>query len=522
MAKPRPPEFLKTHDKEIALPHSAKNGQQINQPQPEDDGTRMKLAETALQLSPSPAASSVVVAGLWRIIEAVLLTIAGAVVYFLYVYKQIGWEPVYAIAIPGIALAAIFSFQAFETYQIAALRKPVAYLPRIIVAWVLVFLLAFTAVFFLKLEGLFSRVFMGSWFWIGLLVLMIARFLLSLRIMRMTLQGQLDRRTAIVGSGEAVEKLIWSLKSDPDSDIKLVGIFDDRLDARSPEVIAGYAKLGTVEDLVEYARHTRLDLVIFAMPITAEARLLTMLRKLWILPIDVRLAAHSQRLRFRPRNYSYISGIPVLDMVDKPIADWDVVMKWLFDKIIGISLLIISSPLLVILALLVKFTSRGPVFFRQKRYGFNNELIEVYKFRSMYEAATDMTASKLVTKNDPRVTPVGRFLRKTSLDELPQLLNVVFFGNISLVGPRPHAVHAKAENRLYDQVVDGYFARHRVKPGITGLAQINGWRGETDTEEKIQRRVEFDLQYIENWSLWMDMEILIRTPFSLLNAENAY
>jgi Undecaprenyl-phosphate glucose phosphotransferase len=504
------------------LSKSAKPGTTPVQAKPDADGARMTLAETELQLSPAQAASSVVVAGIWRVVEAILLTITGTIVYFLYVYQQVGLEPVYAIAIPGIALAAIFSLQAFETYQIAALRKPIAFLPRILVAWVLVFLLAFTAVFFLKLEGLFSRVFMGSWFWIGLLVLMTARFIFSFRIMRMTREGRLDRRTAIVGSGETVEKLLWSLKEDRDSDIKVLGIFDDRLDERSPDVVAGYAKLGTVEELVQYARHTRLDLVIFAMPITAEARLLNMLRKLWVLPIDVRLAAHAQRLRFRPRNYSYISGIPVFDMVDKPIADWDVVMKWLFDKIIGTSLLILCSPILLLVALAVKLTSRGPVFFRQKRYGFNNELIEIYKFRSMYESATDTNASKLVTRSDPRVTPVGRFLRRTSLDELPQLLNVVMQGNISLVGPRPHAIHAKAENRLYDQVVDGYFARHRVKPGITGLAQINGWRGETDTEEKIQRRVDFDLQYIENWSLWMDIEILIRTPFTLLNAENAY
>ena len=155
------------------------------------------------------------------------------------------------------------------------------------------------------------------------------------------------------------------------------------------------------------------------------------------------------------------------------------------------------------------------MLFQQKRYGFNNELIEVYKFRSMYTDQCDATAAKLVTKDDPRVTRVGRFIRKTSLDELPQLFNVVFKGNLSLVGPRPHAVHAKAADRLYDEVVDGYFARHQVKPGITGWAQINGWRGETDTQEKIQRRVEHDLYYIENWSVLFDLYILATTPFAL-------
>jgi Undecaprenyl-phosphate glucose phosphotransferase len=508
--------------KENIVPNSAKPGGEGVEASADLQKPRMKLAEAELQLSPVQAVSSVVVAGMWRIAEAVLLAIVGFVVHALYVYPQVGWEVAYAFAIPGIAVAAIFSFQAFEAYQIEALRKPLRFLPRILAAWMLVFLLAFTGVFFLKLEGVFSRVFMASWFWTGLVLIMIGRLLLAVKLRWMTRDGRLDRRTAIVGSGEAAEKLLLSLQADLHSDIKVFGIFDDRLDARSPDVIAGYPKLGTVDDLVSYARHARLDLVIFAMPITAESRLLHMLKQLWILPIDVRLAAHSQRLRFRPRNYSYISGIPVFDMVDKPIADWDVVMKWLFDKIVGFLLLVLLSPVMLVVALAVKLSSRGPVLFRQKRYGFNNELIEVYKFRSMYQNVTDETASRLVTKDDKRVTPVGRFIRRTSLDELPQLINVVFAGSLSIVGPRPHAIHAKAENRLYDQVVDGYFARHRVKPGITGLAQINGWRGETDTEEKIQRRVELDLQYIENWSLWMDIEILIRTPFTLVSGENAY
>ena len=216
------------------------------------------------------------------------------------------------------------------------------------------------------------------------------------------------------------------------------------------------------------------------------------------------------------------SPVPVLDVVDKPIADWDLVLKWLFDKIVGATLLVLLSPVFVATAIAVKLDSRGPVLYRQKRYGFNNELIEVFKFRSMHVDQCDAAAVKLVTKGDPRVTRVGRFIRKTSLDELPQLLNVVLKGDLSLVGPRPHALQAKADNRLYDQVVDGYFARHKVKPGITGWAQVNGRRGETDTEEKIQRRVEHDLYYIENWSVFFDLYILAVTPFALLKSDNAY
>ena len=177
---------------------------------------------------------------------------------------------------------------------------------------------------------------------------------------------------------------------------------------------------------------------------------------------------------------------------------------------------------MAIIAIAIKLDSRDPVLFKQKRYGFKNELIEIYKFRSMYVDQCDATATKLVQKDDPRVTKVGAFIRKTSLDELPQLINVVLKGNLSLVGPRPHAIHAKAENRLYDEAVDGYFARHRVKPGITGWAQVNGWRGETNTQEKIQRRVEHDLSYIENWSVLFDLYILTLTPLALAKTENAY
>ncbi len=338
----------------------------------------------------------------------------------------------------------------------------------------------------------------------------------------MTRTGRLDRRTVVVGGGPAGAALLEELSKQKDTDLRIIGVFDDRTDARSPDVVAGYPKLGRVDDLVALARHTRIDLIIFTLPITAEGRLLTMLRKLWVLPIDIRLAAHTNKLKFRPRSYSYIGSVPVLDVFDKPIADWDVVMKTIFDRVVGALALLALSPLLLAVAIAVKLDSRGPVFFKQKRYGFNNEPVEVFKFRSMYADKLDFTAAKQVTRGDPRVTRVGRFIRKTSMDELPQLFNVVFKGNLSLVGPRPHAVHAKAADRQYDDVVDGYFARHRVKPGITGWAQINGWRGETDTPIKIQRRVEHDLAYIENWSLFFDMYILLITPFALLKTENAY
>jgi len=246
-----------------------------------------------------------------------------------------------------------------------------------------------------------------------------------------------------------------------------------------------------------------------------------MLKKLWVLPVDIRLSAHSNRLRFRPRAGCFIGSVPMLYIFDKPINDWDSVAKRAFDIVFSLLGILVFSPVMIAAAIAIKLDSKGPVIFRQKRHGFNNEVIEVYKFRSMYTEHSDPAARNVVVKNDPRVTRVGRFIRRTSIDELPQFFNALF-GSLSLVGPRPHAVAAQSHNMLFNEVVDGYLARHRVKPGVTGWAQINGWRGEIDNEEKIQKRVEFDLYYIENWSPLFDLYILLKTPWALVKGENAY
>jgi exopolysaccharide biosynthesis polyprenyl glycosylphosphotransferase len=197
------------------------------------------------------------------------------------------------------------------------------------------------------------------------------------------------------------------------------------------------------------------------------------------------------------------------------------VAKRAFDVFFSVLGIIALSPIMLITAIAIKLDSPGPVLFKQKRHGFNNEEIEVLKFRSMYTDMNDPMAKKVVTKGDPRVTKVGRFIRKASIDELPQFFNALR-GDLSLVGPRPHAVYAQTRDKMFNEVVEGYFARHRVKPGVTGWAQISGWRGEIDSDEKIKMRTEYDLYYIENWSLWLDLKILFLTPVRLLNTENAY
>jgi Undecaprenyl-phosphate glucose phosphotransferase len=496
-----------------------------NKDQPKTQPKIQPLSERALAIANMPTPppiSPIVLAGFVRIAEFVLIVMVGLAIFAAYVRPLDEAFARYLIAILAVAGLSTLAFQTADIYQVHAFRGHEKQYMRLASAWSVVFLIVIGASFFIKAGEMFSRLWLGAFFVFGLAALIFSRKMLFYAVRKWTREGRLTRRTVIVGGGEPGERVIAELRTQKDTGIEIIGWFDDRTGDRGGGDCAGEPKLGNVDDLVEFGRRTRVDLVIFSLPISAENRILQVLKKLWVLPLDIRLAAHTSKLQFRPRSYSYIGKVPVIDVFDRPIADWDVVMKWLFDKIIGSLLLIAALPLLAIVAIAIKLTSRGPVFFKQNRYGFNNDLVEVYKFRSMYTDMADAGANNLVTKDDPRVTPVGRIIRKTSLDELPQLFNVVFSGNLSLVGPRPHAVNAKAEARLYAEAVDGYFARHRVKPGITGWAQINGWRGETDTHEKIQFRVEHDLYYIENWSVLLDLYILARTPFALLKTENAY
>jgi Undecaprenyl-phosphate glucose phosphotransferase len=487
---------------------------------------RRRLSAAALAVANRkvrPAYSPVVITGAVRSVDFVLLSAVGIAFYSGYGVPLSGFRWEYVAAIFGMALTAVVCFEAAEIYDVQVFRGHLRQMTRMISAWAFVFLLFMAASFLANLGDEISRLWLAAFFFLGLSALLGQRLLLRALIRRWARQGRLDRRTVVVGSDQSGERLIEALKRQEDSDIEVLGVFDDRNDDRAFESCAGSPKLGKVDDIVEFARRTRVDLVLFALPISAETRILQMLKKLWVLPVDIRLSAHTNKLRFRPRSYSYLGKVPTLDVFEAPITDWELVMKWMFDHLVGGLLLLLAAPVMALVALAVKLDSPGPVLFRQKRFGFNNERIDVFKFRSLYHNQADPLAAKVVTKNDSRVTRVGRFIRKTSLDELPQLLNVVFKGNLSLVGPRPHAVQGRLQSRLFDEAVDGYFARHRVKPGITGWAQINGWRGEIDNEEKIRRRVEYDLYYIENWSVLFDLYILLRTPLALLTRnENAY
>lgn len=461
------------------------------------------------------------VAGVLRGIDFTIVFLSGLAAYAGYV-SLFKYLPVQHAAISLLgALFIVFAFEVAGLYKMRRLRIPVHAAVRMLAVWSVGLALFTITTFFLKISTDFSRVWAILWLTTAFSLGAITRFVTAFFIKRWARNGVMERRAVIVGGGSAAEDLIRTLEQQPFNDIRICGIFDDRDAARSPEIVAGYPKLGNVSELIEFARIAHIDMLIVTLPMTAESRVLGLLKKLWVLPVDIRLSAHNNQLRFRPRAYSYIGSVPMLDIFDRPINDWDSVAKRVFDVVFSVLGIIALSPIMLMIAIAIKLDSKGPVLFKQKRHGFNNEVTWVYKFRSMYTDQCDPTAVKAVTKGDPRVTRVGRIIRKTSLDELPQFFNALK-GDLSLVGPRPHAVTAQANDRLFNEVVDGYFGRHRVKPGVTGWAQINGMRGEIDSDEKIRARTELDLHYIENWSLWFDLKILLLTPICLLNTENAY
>jgi Undecaprenyl-phosphate glucose phosphotransferase len=489
-------------------------------PQPDNDpipslADRARLAATVAAAQGSVPRS--VVAGTALALDAAALVGAGFVSVLWANIGMTGGEIVALLAAPFPILVAARWFGAYRT---SAIRDFAPGLAGIAAAWLGVLAVIAAAAFALNSGGL-SRGRLVAWLFFGSAALVLARGGYALLVRRWAAAGRLRRRAVIVGGGPAAEELIAAIGKDGNDELQIFGIFDDRADSRSPESVAGHPKLGTVSELVEFGRIAGVDLLIVSIPLSAESRLLQMLSKLWILPVDIRLSAHSSKLKLRPRSYSYIGGVPFLDAFDRPISGWDGIAKRIFDVVFASLMLIGFSPVMLATAIAIKLDTPGPVLFRQKRYGFNNEVINVLKFRSLRHEMADPLARTQVTKNDSRVTRVGRFIRRTSIDELPQIVNVLR-GELSLVGPRPHAVTGHLANTLYEEAIEGYFARHKVKPGVTGWAQVNGWRGETDTAEKIEQRVAHDLYYIENWSVFFDLYIMIITPFRMLKQSTAY
>lgn len=461
-----------------------------------------------------------VVCGLTVPLDALAVLWSSALAYMIWLVDapQVSWAEYGVISILG-ALLAINVFYLSGLYEFETIVRPRIALRRLIAGWVGVasFLIALS--FFTRTSEDYSRAWSLIWFVTALSHLALLRWALHRQISAWIAQGRLYRNVAIVGTGREAIRLLQRLTKTADARTRVAGVFDDR--SNTHPYYNALPTSGDLDVLIERIRTGAIDAVILALPWSEERRIAAILERLRILPVDVHLCPEPVELECGKPRFIQVGGMPMLNVSQRPLSDWNRAIKEVEDRVVAAAILFLIAPLLAIIAMLIKLDSRGPVLFRQKRYGYNNQLIEVFKFRTMYHDMRDINAEQLTRRNDPRITRVGAYLRKWSLDELPQFLNVLR-GEMSVVGPRPHAVSAKAAGALYQDVVRDYASRHRVKPGITGWAQINGWRGETDTLHQIRKRVEHDVAYIENWSMWLDIKIILLTIVKGFGGKNAF
>ncbi|WP_416908759.1 MAG: undecaprenyl-phosphate glucose phosphotransferase [Polymorphobacter sp.] len=381
---------------------------------------------------------------------------------------------------------------------------------RLAASWALTALFLITLGFLLKVSGEVSRGWALVWFGGGGGTLLLGRAVSTVWVRRLKNRGTFNQRVAIFGASVQGERFAQYVLGNPRLTISLVGFFDDRARDRVMSAPAGLPLLGNLTQLITMIREGKIDQVVVALPWSADARLQQVVSRLALTPVRIRLAPDMASFAFAKRPMVLLGDLPVMTVFERPISGMDAVLKRAEDLMLTMLIMLVAAPVMALTALAVKLDSPGPVLFRQPREGFNNKPFEVLKFRSMYVDHGQRENIEQASRHDPRVTRVGRFIRRTSIDELPQLLNVLK-GDMSLVGPRPHAPSTRAGDRLFSEVVASYAARHKVKPGITGWAQVCGWRGETDTEAKLVKRLEHDLHYIENWSLGFDIYILVRT-----------
>jgi putative colanic acid biosynthesis UDP-glucose lipid carrier transferase len=386
----------------------------------------------------------------------------------------------------------------------------------IVLGWAIVAAILLFLGYATELTGHFEQQVILSWFVTTPIVLLAGTKIARSMVRRAVAKGAIAHSAVVVGANDLGRELANRLRKDIYSGVTIRGYFDDRRAERLADLDSSEV-LGKVQDAPDYVKRNAIDCVYIALPIAAQPRIIELVNALRDSTASVYFVPHLFVFDLIQARVNSVNGIPVMAVCETPILGVNAVVKRIFDLSMASVILAVIWPLLLLIALGVKLTSRGPVLFKQRRYGLGGEEILVYKFRTM-TVLEDGDAIQQARKGDKRVTPFGAFLRNTSLDELPQFLNVLT-GSMSIVGPRPHAV---AHNEQYRRLIDGYMIRHKVKPGITGWAQVNGFRGETETVDKMQKRVEYDLDYLRNWSVSLDMWIMVKTLIRVWKDRNAY
>ena len=399
----------------------------------------------------------------------------------------------------------------YEFDQIASTERAIR---AIVSRWILVMLGLLAFGFALKISDNFSRVWLAGWSVAAMVTVIGTRFAARIMVRRMTRDGGVfSRRVAVVGATSLGVKFAEYAKNSP-AGITIVGIYDSGL-ANTGDADRN-AAAGNLNDLAFAARNGEIDDIVIAVPRASGDDMAKLVRRLSILPVSIAICPNIHWLDHLGGAITDVGGVRVLSLYRRPLEGWGSIIKTVEDYLLGAAALIALMPVMLVVAVLIKLQGKGPILFAQKRHGFNNAVFKVYKFRTM-TVAEDGEKVEQAKPGDARVTPLGRVLRRYSLDELPQLINVIK-GEMSLVGPRPHAL---AHNHQYARAIENYSGRHKVKPGITGWAQVNGYRGETSENEQMADRVRYDLAYVDNWSLWFDIKILLMTVKAVVFPKNA-
>jgi Undecaprenyl-phosphate glucose phosphotransferase len=453
---------------------------------------------------------------LWLVAEllylaAVVMTLAtnlgGAMAGTSHVVIAIGWIVVYALL--------AWYHRAIEAQVVRTDR-----LRQALVDWVKASVITLVGAFMLGDLVNAARFWVLATFVAGVVTITIVGALARSIIARKSRSGTLGDRIAIYGRTERTEALVAMIEGGAGPVARVHLVFDQR-NRGGTGVISGMLPGNDFDEFIEQIKQRKIDTVIIDLPWSAGPRIDDLLECFEQISVNVSMAPLSLDFATAKQTVGYVGGRPTLSLYRSKITGLQAIAKIVFDRsAAAVALLILAVPLLLV-GVIIKLDSQGPMLFRQKRRGMNNESFNMFKFRSMYIASADANADKLVTKSDSRVTRVGAIIRRTSIDELPQLVNVLF-GQMSLVGPRPHAYGAKAADRLYEEVVRRYPARHRVLPGITGLAQVRGFRGNTEAEADIVKRVESDIEYIDRWTPALDIQIIARTAATFLFQTGAY
>jgi len=470
--------------------------------------------------------SPAILPGIVRGLDIVMIMIAAAISYTFLAGRYEYFDEYYTFSTIFVGFIFLVLANRADLYDVNAIMRPLKRADDIMVAVITAFLLLLSMAFSLKVSESFSRLWMFGFAGGGIVTLVAGRLAVCGLLKRLSRRHMVGRNLVVLGTGAQAQRFLRRFSGINPYFARIVGVYADR-DAPTAgawadacdEGLRGVPLLGGLDALLRAARAGKIDDVVVALPWNADKEVAQAIERLKELPVNVYLSSDlvGFELAFRPVLGAF-SDLPMFEVVQRPISGWSSALKALEDYVLATLILIVISPLLLAIAVAIKLDTPGPVFFMQRRLGFNNKEFLIYKFRSMHHRKQPETTVRQATKGDPRVTRVGRLIRATSLDELPQVLNVLN-GTMSLVGPRPHAL---SHNEEYGRQIRGYFARHRVKPGITGWAQVNGLRGETEALEKMTARIEHDVYYAENWSLLFDLRILILTAIVVFFQKSAY